>query len=391
MRCSLVIVTIVGIAWDRVFPNEADLQEIHPSYPEGWRRIAAVGLSMLRIAWSRDLVWIFVGVLGVGALASVLSPGSLEHSAEHKDLLAPVRMAVIAMPAYITPMDAMVQLSNMFQHGNSIAAAFTLLILGTGLNIGLLAWSIQYFRWRKTLVWVAMTMVMVVALGFAINRPLYPTGIVPEGHTHAFDNFCSPLLEGETEPAKRCFFLVGNSAKSYEVVSLILWGMFIVGGLVVSQLDPRMKWEDRLRETTVSNATSRVRDVRLPPKLVGAIAIGGLVVASVLGCFIYYPSSKQVLSELSAVNAETCSRAMSGDTFGALHWIPVYEDQLKKLEVGIRLRGGNLTKEQSQAISVIEGMLEELEHSMSDQHLDEGRETAKKLSNAYFEFRTAMQ
>ncbi len=98
---------------------------------------------MLRIAWSRDLVWIFVGVLGVGALASVLSPGSLEHSAEHKDLLAPVRMAVIAMPAYITPMDAMVQLSNMFQHGNSIAAAFTLLILGTGLNIGLLAWSIH--------------------------------------------------------------------------------------------------------------------------------------------------------------------------------------------------------------------------------------------------------
>ncbi len=88
----------------------------------------------------------------------------------------------------------------------------------------------------------------------------------------------------------------------------------------------------------------RVRDVRLPPKLVGAIAIGGLVVASVLGCFIILSFIQASPSELSAVNAETCSRAMSGDTFGALHWIPVYEDQLKKLEVGIRLRGGNLTK-----------------------------------------------
>ncbi len=63
-------------------------------------------------------------------------------------------------------------------------------------------------------------MVMVVALGFAINRPLYPTGIVPEGHTHAFDNFCSPLLEGETEPAKRCLFLVGTPPKAMKLFRL---------------------------------------------------------------------------------------------------------------------------------------------------------------------------
>ncbi len=112
--CSLVIVTVIGWAWDRIFPKEALAQQNDPPFPHGSRRILAVGLTMLRIACGRDLIWMIIGIVGVGALASLLSPGALQTSAEHKDLAAPLRMAVIAMPAYITPMDAMVQLSTCF-------------------------------------------------------------------------------------------------------------------------------------------------------------------------------------------------------------------------------------------------------------------------------------
>jgi uncharacterized protein len=389
--CSLLIVTIVGLAWDWVFPNESVLKACEADYPQGWRRIVAVGLAMLRIGWSLDLLWMMVGVIGVGVLASCLSHGALGTSAEHKDVIAPLRMAIIAMPAYITPMDAMVQLSNMFQHGNSIAAAFTLLILGTGLNLGLLAWSISSFGWRKTLAWVAMTMILVVGLGYAIARPLYPAGIVPEGHTHAYDNFCSPMLDGEDAPASRCISILVNSTQAYETVSFGLWCVIIAGGVLAWRLDPTLKWEAALRETLPKTSANKVRDIVLPAKLVGALAIVGLLLASVLGCFVYYPPTEQVLADLSVVNSETCSRAMSGDTFGALHWIPVYEDKLKKLEVGVMLRGSKLNKKQMAAIATIEEMLEELEHAMGDKQLDEGRVTARNLADAYMAFRKLMR
>ena len=49
-------------------------------------------------------------------------------------------MTLVAIPIYATPMLAMSQLGMMFAHGNSPGAAFSLLILGTGVNFATLLW-----------------------------------------------------------------------------------------------------------------------------------------------------------------------------------------------------------------------------------------------------------
>ncbi|MCA9204644.1 MAG: hypothetical protein KDA59_16435 [Planctomycetales bacterium] len=45
---------------------------------------------------------------------------------------APMFMSAMAVPAYAAPMTAMVQLASMFQHVNSVGAAFALLALALG-------------------------------------------------------------------------------------------------------------------------------------------------------------------------------------------------------------------------------------------------------------------
>ncbi len=64
----------------------------------------------------------------------ILPAGVLQRSANRGDWTAPLTMAGVSTLAYVTPMVAIVQVASMFQHGNSIGAAFTLLVLGTVLT-----------------------------------------------------------------------------------------------------------------------------------------------------------------------------------------------------------------------------------------------------------------
>jgi hypothetical protein len=61
---------------------------------------------------------------------------SLQHTFNYDNPLAPLYMTGMAIPVYATPMLAMSQLGMMFQHANSIGAAFVLLVLGAGMNLG---------------------------------------------------------------------------------------------------------------------------------------------------------------------------------------------------------------------------------------------------------------
>ena len=65
----------------------------------------------------------------------MLPHGSLQLTMEH-GIHTPRWHGRVAFPAYATPLVAMSQLGSMFQHANSVGAAFVLLTLGAGINFG---------------------------------------------------------------------------------------------------------------------------------------------------------------------------------------------------------------------------------------------------------------
>ena len=82
----------------------------------------------------------------------------------------------------------------MFDHGNSVRAAFILFILfilGLRLNLGLIAWLGGQYGWRRGGVWVAATILVGHLLQLAVPKPARF-----EDHTHAFDEDSYPFASG---------------------------------------------------------------------------------------------------------------------------------------------------------------------------------------------------
>ncbi len=401
---SLALVTIMGLFWDRVFKNEFIEPEPMAATPYGIRRVASVFLAMLRIAFSRDSLYMLIGICGVGMLTFLLPANSLQQSAESDDWTAPLKMAVVALPAYVTPMTAMVQLATMFQHGNSIAAAFTLLILGTGLNLGMIFWIGKTYQWKKAFVWIGVAVLLVLVIAYAIEKPLYPEGVQSEGHTHAFDQFCRPISDDSTSPMETAKRLIYDSTPAFAGYSLAIYAALVLLGGIVYAIDPKQSWEQHLSSTTNTHNSINAansgdsgastppvqplsRDIVIPPRITGLIAIGGLVWASIYGCYLYYPPRHVVYEQLQVSNAEVSTRVMSKDWAGAMYWIPSVEDWLRKLQVGMYLRGESFNSEQFKQLDALMHSIEELEDHIADENYDAATAIGKKFSYDYFLFR----
>jgi uncharacterized membrane protein YraQ (UPF0718 family) len=78
---SMAVVTVVGLAWERLgnaedAPPPAD----EPRIPPGWRRAVALLLAMVREAAGPTAGYAAIALLGVGLLAACLPFGNLQRS-----------------------------------------------------------------------------------------------------------------------------------------------------------------------------------------------------------------------------------------------------------------------------------------------------------------------
>ncbi len=366
--CSLVIVTVVGLLWDRMFADSIQSEPEPAAVPYGIRRLAAVALAALREAGGASAGYVLVGLVGVGLMGALLGPSDLQHSVNGDDWLAPVKMAFVAVPLYATPMLAMSQLGMMFQHANSPGAAFVLLTLGAGMNTGLLAWMLRQYGGRRSLVWFALLFAIVLGLAYGVDKPLFPTAVQPADHTHAFDVYCRPFHDGAVGLPQASIERIARDTAVFERYTAL--GLLIVAGLggVVNLADRRQRLERWLERPAPSAARSF--DVVVPGPVLGGIALLGLVVVSIVGCYAYYPPASEVAEEMVIAKAEAMSGALSGDVEHAKYWIEIYDDWSRKLEVGCFLRDGHLSDYHRAKAALLREKLELLKHEVEDREMD---------------------
>ena len=352
---SMAVVTVVGLAWERLAggePPAADSAE-EPVVPPGWRRAAAVGLAMLREAAGPSAGYAAAAVVGVGLLACCLPFASLQRSLKAFDPLAPPMMAAIGVPAFLTPTDAMMQIGSMFDHGNSVGAAYILLSLGAGLNIGLVAWAWRTWGMRRTLGWLAVLVGIVLLIAFAIERPLSFRDSPPEDHTHAFDIFCQPFPLETSDPAGRVADLLADRVPRHEWLALAVLAGLLAAGASLRWFDPGCRIEDRLvsggQDLSTFDAGRPAWDVAVPPAVLGVVVLAGLVATSVVAAYLYYPDLPTALEELRYVEGETHQAALEGDRRRTQVWIEAWEDLIRRTEVGLWIRRGAVRTEAAAA------------------------------------------
>jgi uncharacterized membrane protein YraQ (UPF0718 family) len=367
--CSLVVVMVTGAIFDRLFPDtEVEVPE-QPAPAHGIRRMAAIAVEMARESVGITAVLVAIGILGVGLLAVVLPAGALQLSMGHDSPASPLLMTAIATPAYATPMTVMSQLGSMFQHGNSVGAAFILLTLGAGVNLGLIAWMALNYGWRKLAVWFGLIFAAVLLISYGIERPLYPAGIEQVGHTHAFDRYCAPFQPGQPPPGGCVAEIVrriGKETLPHEWFGAAALACLAAGGVLLRTFDPDRRIESWLVRPHAAGRSSGRWDVVIPGNVLAFIGLGSIVAASILGCYAYYPPPAEVLPELSAACVEVAHAALTGSREHAEEWIPVSENWIRRLVVGCYLRHGRVSDYHLAKARLLETRLEELEHAIED-------------------------
>lgn len=391
---SLIVVTILGVIWDR-FASPVGKTNLRASNPIGLRRLGVSALFMGRELCGPSGALALVALAGLWLLGSVLPHGALQSSVEQLDPWAPFTMALIAVPIYATPMLTMSQLGMMFAHGNSPGAAFALLLLGTGVNLGTLWWIGKNFGWRSTATWFTILFVVVLGVAYGIDRPLIPPGVEPAGHTHAFDVYTSPFHSDEGISPTRLWDALTKNLSIFDAATIGLIAVILIGGLVsrtilrgkcdrLLERDPEKDPLDGMESKTQPEATGWNQTVS--SRTVGLTCLAGLVAVSVVGCYAYYPKPSEVLEEMRLARVEILSAVTSRDYEVAMHWIPILEEWSRKLEVGYTLRNFELRPYHQMQAYLLRKKLETLEHAVEPLSPEDELTTEQK--NSLEELRT---
>jgi hypothetical protein len=378
----LVLVVVVGSIWDWFYPDSASPEPAPASVQAGWPRLASILLVILREAGGMTAAYIGVGLLGTALLAGILPQGALQRAMNGGNAWAPFTMTWVALPAYATPTLAMSQLGSMFQHGNSPGAALQLLTLGAGLNLGLVAWIVVTFGWRKSLTWFALLLVASLSMAYALDRPLQPYDVAPADHTHAFDIYCSPFHAGEPNLGFLAWQRFRESLNPLNTAPLLVLFGLVVAGAAIQLADPRRRLEAWLESRELSKVESRY-DIPVPAPLVGMAVLAGIVALSVVGCFAYYPAKREVFDEMQIVKTEAIVAAKLGDSRRTDHYIGVWDKWTRRLEVGVFLREWRLTRYQHVKARILREKLELLRHEVEDGDHAAAAEMARQVNDAY--------
>ena len=385
--CALVIVTVLGFVWNRLTADVETQPGDSRTPSAGLRRSMAVFYSAGRELVGPSMGYILLGIAASVAMATFLPHGSLQNQVERDNILAPVMVAIVATPIHSTPLLAMSQIGGMFQHGNSIGAAFSMLILGAGANIGLLAWFGRTYGFQRLVFFYLLLAVTTIALAYAIDKPLIPKGVDPAGHTHAFDVYTNPFSSSHG----RLFEMAKNRGADFWVKNefggtYLLFTMIVIGALslIASWMFDIEAWF--LAEV---NSDSRLeKDV--PGWVLGLVSVCGLVTASVIGCYLYYPSPEDLLkNQLSEINTNAVISSKTKQWEAAEKWIPYADDLSRRLEVGVFLRKGSVDEFQSAKAKIYREKLDELRAMVESRNNDRAKEKAMEVSNAYLKLSKA--
>ena len=387
--CSLVIVTVVGIIWDRLFPNSALPPVEEKAVAYGYRRMLAVGTVAGREAASASFVYILVGLIGTGLLGALIPANSLQHTFNYDNPLAPLYMTAMAIPAYATPMLAMSQLGMMFQHANSIGAAFVLLVLGAGMNIGLLAWLYREYGFKRGTTWMVLLVTIMLALAYGVDKPLFPKDIEPANHTHAFDIYCQPFSGTQsTSYFEATKLKLQRDISPFELRPLWMFGLLIFFGVVLKTVDRASKLEQWLESAPPKQLAGR-GDMIVPGPVLGLLSLLGLIAFSVVGCFAYYPTPEECIEAMGDSRTGCLSAALTMDHTETKYWSERYDDWTRKLEVGAYLRHGALSDYHQWKARLLREQLELLEHEVEDGDREVVRELIAKISRSSSRLRRA--
>jgi len=308
---------------------------------------------------------------------------------KHEDWISPLLMTLIGTPVYSGVLPGMMRLGLIFEHGNSVGAAFVLFELGVGFNLGLIVWLMVQFGWRRITIWIAVVIVLVLACAYAIEYPLYFSH-EEASHTHAFDEWTSPFVFGSGGDWQTTRDKILQKVEVLEPIALAALALLVVVGLIARPLDRNGALEAWLtRKPPEGDGPSSVWNRSLPGPVLGLAALAGLVAFSVAALYIYYPAPADAFSEITQIRASALSAVNSKHKDEAIRRIQDWDLLTRKLQVGIFIRTGRLDPEIATLTEDLRERLEEMRDALLANNLADAKEMVPTVEAAHRKCRAA--
>jgi putative effector of murein hydrolase LrgA (UPF0299 family) len=280
----------------------------------------------------------------------------------------------------------MMKIGLMFDHGNSLAAAFVLFAIGIGTSLGTLAWLGTDYGWKRILPWFVGYALLTLVIGYGAEPLLYDTRKAEIDHTHAFDDYSSPFIAGTSFISA----IEQTRAKLDEKFGpLERPAVYALLGLIgVGWIARRCHGLDRWL-TAASTSPSGTADGpwwnrSVPGPVLGLVVLAGLIAFSVIGAYMYYPDRERCLEEMAAVKADAFSASAGRRTEEAIRYLEHWDLLVRKLEVGEYIRTFHVTSEQSKAAEVLREALEDARDKLLAGDKDGARQAIlKEVEQAY--------
>jgi uncharacterized membrane protein YraQ (UPF0718 family) len=388
---SLVIALTAGAVWERYFACATDDastgNEAMPA--PGLKRPLAVAVTAARESVNPTMGYVLLGLVFTGVVTGLLPHGCLGTTMRHDDLTSTALMTAIALPLYSGPLQGMMRLGLMFEHGNSVGAAFALFELGIGINLGLMVWLAVLFGWRRVALWFALIALVTMGLGYAAERPLYFAN-EEASHTHAFDEWTSPFAAGSGANWEA---VRGKLLQKVEVLEPVaLSGLLLLAllGVGLAKFDRAGRVEAWL--TTAPPTSEGARSVwkrDVPGPVLGLVVLLGLVVFSMVALYIYYPAPKEAFDQIVRVRTEAITAVRTGHKEEAIRQIQHWDLLTRKLQVGVFIRTGRMDTEVTKVTEDLRERLEELRDALLAGNVTEAKEMLPKVEEAYRRCRAA--
>jgi uncharacterized protein len=388
---SLVIALLGGAVWERFLASEKDAVPTgdEPTPAPGLKRLAAVAVTAGREAVNPSMGYVLIGLFFTGVIAGLLPFGCLGTTMGHDDWSSPLLMTAVALPMYMGPLQGMMRLGLMFEHGNSVGAAFALFELGIGLNLGQIVWLLLLFGWRRVLPWLGMIAAVTLALGYAAERPLFFAHEVVS-HTHAFDEWTNPFPSASAVDGHEVRDKLLQKVQILEPVALGGLTCLVLLGLLLRGFDRPGRLEAWLTKTPpVSKGPVSIWNRPVPGPILGLCGLAGLIVFSVVALYFYYPAPNDAFEEMVRTRAEAEVAVKSGHKEEAIRQIQHWDLLTRKLQVGAFIRTWHMDPEATKVTVELRERLEELRDALLANDLTQAKGLLSKVEVAYRDCRAA--
>ena len=366
---TFVVSVGIGAIWNRIISSKYDSVTINNEKvpKDGTARLAVAGDAAARSLVGPAFMDYGLALLAVGFLGAFLPHGVLQTGLTRDNAFAPIIMGVVAIPCYVTPIDVMMHFGHIVKDGYSLGAAFALIILGAGANVGVANWLRREYGGRAVALFVALLLGSTLVIGLTADRTIADGQATVEDHTHAFDPFTRLHQIGPNQA--NLSWVVKNVEKQMRIDekyglgllgvvmliggSLVLLGdrvdmsKFFVAKAVEDTPEGNNKWNPSLSSTQLACVGA-----------IGALLFGGI------GLFVFYPAPEEILSDIGEIRVELYSAVKEADLEETRRRSAQWESRLKKLPTSLLIRTGVVSDSQRASVDDVLYGLKTLETTL---------------------------